>query len=191
VFYPAVDKGVRLGFERTFEQDPGLGIRQLVDIACKALSPAVNDPYTAVQALQHLSVIFCALAPRRLGDHVAQSRTGTTVIVPGWRFSQYLAVACGLIRRYGAREPTVAQAMLRLLGDSAAAVRDDPERFSAIEEEARMVVAEAERAATEPADLAIVHAEAESVRRVLAARRSSGEAAAGRIEVPHTSPPQS
>jgi uncharacterized membrane protein len=186
-FYGVVDEGVRLGFERTFEQDAGFGIRQLVDIACKALSPAVNDPYTAVQALQHLSVIFCVLAPRRLGDHVARSRTGATVIVPGWRFSQYLAVACGLIRRYGAREPTVAQAMLRLLEDSAAAVRDDPERFKAIEEQARMVVAEAERAAAEPADLAIVHAEAESLRRVLAARWSSGEAAAGLIEVPHTS----
>jgi uncharacterized membrane protein len=188
VFYPAIDESVRLGFERTFEQDPGFGIRQLVDIASKALSPAVNDPYTAIQALQHLTVIFCALAPHRLGDHVARSRTGATIIIPGWRFSQYLAVACGLIRRYGAREPTVAQAMLRLLADSAAVIHDDPERFSAIEEQARMVVAEAERAAAEPADLAVVHAEADSVRRVLAARRSSAHAAAVRIEVPHAPP---
>jgi uncharacterized membrane protein len=191
LFYPVVDEGVRLGFERTFEQDAGFGIRQLVDIASKALSPAVNDPYTAVQSLQHLTVIFCALAPRRLGDHIAQSRTGARIIVPGWRFSQYLAVACGLIRRYGAREPTVAQALLRMLGDTAAVLRDDPERFSAIEEQRRMVVAEAERAANEPADLAVVHTEAESVRRVLAARRSSLDAATVRIQAPHTSPPPS
>ena len=95
-------------------------------------SPAVNDPYTAIQALQHLSVIFCALAraarrprgsePRRRHDH--HSRLAI--------LAQYLAVACGLIRRYGAREPTVAQAMLRLLADSAAVVHDEPERFSAI-----------------------------------------------------------
>ena len=189
-FYPAVDEGVRLGFERTFEQDAGFGIRQLVDIATKALSPAVNDPYTAVQALQHLSVIFCTLAPRRLGDHVAQSRTGARLIVPNWRFSQYLAVACGLIRRYGAREPTVAQAMLRLLAESAAVLHADPEQFLAIEEQARMVVAEAERGTTEPADLAIVHAEAESVRRVLAARRSGADATAARTEVPQPTPPQ-
>ena len=191
VFYPALDQGVRLGFERTFEQDAGFGIRQLVDIATKALSPAVNDPYTAIQALQHLSVIFCALAPRQLGDHVARSRADGTIIIPGWRFSQYLAVACGLIRRYGAREPTVAQAMLRLLADSAAVVYDEPERFSAIEEQARMTVAEAERGATEPADLAVVHFEAESVRRVLAARRSNTDATTAQIEVPNTLPPPS
>jgi uncharacterized membrane protein len=57
-------KGSGSGFERTLEQDAALGIRQLVDVACKALSPAVNDPYTAVQAVDHLSVIFCALAQR-------------------------------------------------------------------------------------------------------------------------------
>jgi uncharacterized membrane protein len=45
----ALDAAVRIGFERTLEQDPGLGLRQLVDPACKALSPAVNDPYTAIQ----------------------------------------------------------------------------------------------------------------------------------------------
>ena len=52
----AVERTVRIGFERTLEQDPALGIRQLVDIASKALSPAVNDPYTAVQAPHHLTV---------------------------------------------------------------------------------------------------------------------------------------
>jgi uncharacterized membrane protein len=61
VFLPVLDEGVRIGFERTLEQDAALGIRQLVDVACKALSPAVNDPYTAVQAVDHLSVIFVRL----------------------------------------------------------------------------------------------------------------------------------
>ena len=41
---------IRIGFERTLEQDVAFGIRQQIDIACKALSPAINDPYTAVQA---------------------------------------------------------------------------------------------------------------------------------------------
>ena len=67
---PAV--AARIGFERTLQQDAAFGIRQLVDVACKALSPAVNDPYTAVQAVDHLLVIFCALAGRPLGTHVAR-----------------------------------------------------------------------------------------------------------------------
>jgi hypothetical protein len=90
-----LDAGVRIGFERTLEQDAALGIRQLVDVACKALSPAVNDPYTVVQAVDHLSVIFCALSTRPLGNHVVQDGSGAAVIVPGRRFPDYLAVICG------------------------------------------------------------------------------------------------
>ena len=171
VFSRALDAGVRIGFERTLEQDAAFGIRQLVDVACKALSPAVNDPYTAVQAIDHLSVIFCALARRPLGNHVARDGSGAVVIVPGRRFPEYLAVMCGLIRRYGAREPTIAQALLRLLGSCAAVAGDDPERYAAIEEQARIVVADAEREVAQPIDLALAHAEAESVRQAVAQSR--------------------
>jgi uncharacterized membrane protein len=87
-FTRALEAGVRIGFERTLEQDAAFGIRQLVDAACKAPSPAVNDPYTAVQAIDHLSVIFCALAQRPLGNHVARHRDGAAVIVPGRRFPE-------------------------------------------------------------------------------------------------------
>jgi uncharacterized membrane protein len=47
-------KAVEMGTERTFEQDPKYAIRLLVDIAIKALSPAINDPTTAVQALDQI-----------------------------------------------------------------------------------------------------------------------------------------
>jgi uncharacterized membrane protein len=155
-----VDRDVRIGLERTFEQDAAFGIRQLVDMACKAMSPAVNDPYTAVQAVNSISVIFSRLAARPLGDYVAGDGAGATVVVPGRRFGDYLATMCGLIRRYGAREPTVAQAMLRLLVDCSAMVGDDPDRQAAIATQARLIVAEADRHVTEPADLRIVYAEA-------------------------------
>ena len=140
-----LEAGVRIGFERTLEQDAAFGIRQLVDTACKALSPAVNDPYTAVQALDHLSVIFCALAQRPLGNHVARHPSGAAVIVPGRRFPDYLAVMCGLIRHYGAHEPTVADALLRLLEACADVAGDDPELCAAIDDQAHIIVADAER----------------------------------------------
>src|SRR4029077_20277052 len=63
-FQQALARAVQTGIARTEQQDAALGIRQRVDVACKSLSPAVNDPYTAVQAIDHLSVIFCALAGR-------------------------------------------------------------------------------------------------------------------------------
>jgi uncharacterized membrane protein len=46
-----VIKAIRTGEERTFEQDPTLAFRVLADIALRALSPAINDPTTAVQVL--------------------------------------------------------------------------------------------------------------------------------------------
>jgi uncharacterized membrane protein len=170
-FVPVLAAGVRIGLERTLEQDAALGIRQLVDVACKALSPAVNDPYTAVQAVDHLSVIFCALAQRPLGNHVVRDDSGAAVIVPGRRFPDYLAVMCGLIRRYGAREPTVAHALLRLLGNCAAVMGDDPERCTAIEEQTRIVIADAEREVAQPVDLVLAHADAQAVRQVVAGHR--------------------
>ena len=159
----ALGTGVRIGFERTVEQDAAFGIRQLVDSACKALSPAVNDPYTAVQAVDHLSVIFCALARRPLGHHVARHSSGAAVIVPGRRFPEYLAVMCGLIRRYGAAEPTVADALLRLLLTCAGLAGNDPEIAVAVDEQARIIMADAEREVRQPADLSSVQARAESV----------------------------
>jgi len=166
-----LDQAVRIGFERTLEQDAALGIRQLVDMACKALSPAVNDPYTAVQAVDHLSVIFCALAVRPLGDWVTADPGGAAVIVPGRRFGDYLATMCGLIRRYGSAEPTLSIALLRLLENCAAVLPADPARWSALAEQADLIVADAARAIAQPADLAGVTAAGaafrESVRQYL------------------------
>src|SRR6478752_1269454 len=166
-----LDQAVRIGFERTLEQEAALGIRQLVDMACKALSPAVNDPYTAVQAVDHLSVIFCALAVRPLGDWVTADPGGAAVIVPGRRFGDYLATMCGLIRRYGSAEPTLSIALLRLLENCAAVLPADPARGSALAEQADLIVADAARAIAQPADLAGVTAAGaafrESVRQYL------------------------
>ena len=57
---------------------------------------------------------------------------------------------CGLIRRYGAREPTVADALLRLLTACADVVGDDPELQAAIEDQARIIIADAERKSRSP-----------------------------------------
>jgi uncharacterized membrane protein len=171
-FSASLAAAVRIGFERTLEQDPGLGLRQLVDPACKALSPAVNDPYTAIQAVERLSVLFRALAARPLGPIVAHDPTaGVTVVVPARSFAEHLALGVGLIRRYGAQEPTVIQALLRLLATVLAACAE-PDRWSAIETQADLLVAAAEREVAEHADLATVYAEAAALRRDLAARRA-------------------
>jgi uncharacterized membrane protein len=168
-----LDRAVRIGFERTLEQDLGLGFRQLADPACKALSPAVNDPYTAIQAIDHLAVLFGALASRPVGDFVGRDGDGTVrLVVPGRRFVEILTITVGLIRRYGAAEPNVVQALLRLLGTCAALAIEDPRRWADVEKQARLLVADAERLIGQPEDLVVVHAEAQSVDRVLSDRRA-------------------
>ena len=164
MFSAALDEVIKIGFERTLQQDVTFGMRQLVDVACKALSPAVNDPYTAVQAIDHLSVIFCALAVRPVGDDVARDPEGTAVVVvPGRRFGDYLAVLCGMIRRYGASEPIVCQALLRLLSNCAALIGDDPDRRAAIEKQVRLIVLDAEREIAQPDDFLAVRAAGEAI----------------------------
>lgn len=161
----AVDAAVRIGFERTLRQDVAFGMRQLVDMSCKALW--VWDPYTAIQAIDHLSVIFSAIATRPMGDHIAQDADGTTrVIVPGRRFGDYLPGMCGLIRRYGGSEPSVLIALLRLLENCARLVGDDRVRRTAINNEVGLIVSEAESRIGQPHDLALVKAAADAVRSV-------------------------
>jgi uncharacterized membrane protein len=79
----ALGDAVSIGFERTMVQDVPFGLRRLVDIGNKALSPAINDPYTGIQAVHHLSVLLCLLAGRRLGDRLYHDEQGTLrVAVP-------------------------------------------------------------------------------------------------------------
>ncbi|HEU4397542.1 MAG TPA: DUF2254 family protein [Actinomycetota bacterium] len=173
-----LDRVVRIGLERTMLQDVAFGIRQLADIANKALSPAINDPYTGVQSLQHLSVIIHTLAGRRLGDHLGRDAAGAVrAAVPFAGFADYLRLATAQIRRYGAKEPGVARALLRLL-DAAGERVADPERRGAVARHVRLVMADAERETAQPADAAAVLADGAAVLARLERRPARGGNAA-------------
>jgi uncharacterized membrane protein len=168
----AVTEAVRIGFERTLEQDPGLGMRQLCDAACKALSPAINDPYTAIQAIEHLSVLYRALAARPPADVVVHAPQGL-VMIPSRSFTEHLALGVGLIRRYGAAEPTVIVALLRLLTTALEACGHAREHRAAITEQADLLVSAAQREIAEPADLALVHSERAALDHALETREAA------------------
>ena len=93
--------------------------------------------------------------------------SGAAVIVPGRRLPEYLAVMCGLIRRYGAHEPTVADALLRLLEACTDVAGDDPELCTAIQDQAQIIITDAEREIPQRADLISAHAEAETLRQAV------------------------
>jgi uncharacterized membrane protein len=110
---------VHIGFERTPQQDIRFGLRQLVDIALRALSLAINDPYTAIQVVHHVSAIESVLASRAIQDDVRRDDSGNVLVwLPYPGFAVYLHVACAQIRRYGTREPMVLAALLQMPANS-------------------------------------------------------------------------
>jgi len=109
---------IRLGDERTFEQDPRYAMRLLVDVAIKALSPAINDPTTAVQALDEIEDLLIRLGRRRLeiGDfRDVHSKLRLSVIFPTWE--DILVLAFDEIRLYGATSIQVMRRMNALLSE--------------------------------------------------------------------------
>jgi uncharacterized membrane protein len=107
---------VVLGPERTFAQDPKYAIRLLVDIAIKALSPAVNDPTTAVQALDQLEDLLLRLADCSLSAGRARDAHGALrVVYPVASWEDLLVLALDEIRFYGARSIQVMRRLRALL----------------------------------------------------------------------------
>ena len=109
---------IELGGERTFEQDPKYAIRLLVDIAIKALSPAVNDPTTAVQALDQIEDLLLRLGRRRLEIGAFRGAGGKLRVLlafPSWE--DFLRLALDEIRFYGANSVQVMRRMLALISE--------------------------------------------------------------------------
>lgn len=147
----ALAQGIRLGFERTAEQDAAFGVRQLADVASKALSPAINDPYTAVQAVDHLSVILGALARHPLGGQALADENGVPrVLVPGRDWAYFLDLGLGQVRRYGHTEPRVVIALLRVARDLAHFC--DPGRRASVRAYVEVLLEDVDRDVAQPTD---------------------------------------
>ena len=107
---------VALGQERTLEQDPTFAFRIIVDIASKALSPAINDPTTAVLALDHIHHLLRDVGSRNLGDGREIDRAGHLRLLyrtPNWE--DFVDLAVTEIRQYGADSIQVARRLKAML----------------------------------------------------------------------------
>ncbi|WP_411137854.1 DUF2254 domain-containing protein [Streptomyces sp. C10] len=114
----ALRRTVSVGVERTFHQDLGLGLRQLSDIALRALSPAVNDPTTAVQCLDRIVQILAAVVRRPLGAVHHRDRRGAVRLVqnvPGW--ADLVDLGLTEIRAAAVHSPQVTRRMLAGIDD--------------------------------------------------------------------------
>ena len=109
---------LELGAERTFEQDPKYAIRLLVDIAIKALSPAINDPTTAVQALDQIGDLLLRLGSRRLEVGSFRDDSGRVrLVIPFPSWDDFLHLGFEEILACGAKSVQVMRRMNALVAD--------------------------------------------------------------------------
>jgi len=124
-----------LGRERTIDQDPAFALRVLVDIAIRALSPAVNDPTTAVQVLDYIEDLLLVIGRRELGGRgeLRDADGRPLVVVPVRRWEDYLELGVTEIRQYGATSVQVPRRLRAVLEELRAGVR--PEHRGAVDAE--------------------------------------------------------
>jgi uncharacterized membrane protein len=114
----ALRYAISVGVERTYHQDLGFGLRQLSDIALRALSSAINDPTTAVQALDRIVQFLAALSRRPLDAALHRDRGGAVRLVqpvPGW--TELVDLGFAEVRGCAIGSPQVSRRMLAGLDD--------------------------------------------------------------------------
>ena len=126
---------VALGDERTIEQDPAFAIRILVDVANLALSPAVNDPTTAVQVLDYLGETLRLIGTTELPERTWENngRPVRGVLIPARSWEDYLTLTANEIREYGNGGIQIMRRLRAMLEELLDEVR--PEYRPAVEDE--------------------------------------------------------
>lgn len=111
-------RAVVLGDERTIDDDPAFAIRMLVDVAIKALSPAINDPTTAVQSLDRIEDLLRYASSKHLSTGTVRDSRGTVrLLYPTPTWDDLIELALDEIRAFGAGQYQVARRLLALLDD--------------------------------------------------------------------------
>jgi uncharacterized membrane protein len=148
---------VAVGEERTPEQDPLFAFRIIVDIANKALSPAINDPTTAVIAVDQIHHLLRDVGKRYLGDGRGTDRTGKIRLVyrtPNWE--DFVQVATTEIRHYGHDSMQVQRRLRAMLTDL---IETLPVRRAGIlEQELRLLATSSKRNFQDPDDVHLAEA---------------------------------
>jgi uncharacterized membrane protein len=129
-----------IGPMRTLQQDVEFGVIQIVDIALRAISPAVNDPSTAISCIDQLTRVLIRWVGRFPPElHLYKPPHVLRVVVPWIDLEGLLNTAIEQIRAYATNDAAVSLRLLRLLHDVAVTVESDALRLRIIERGARVV----------------------------------------------------
>ena len=172
----ALNRAYRISRHRTIEWDPAFGVRQIVDIALKALSPGVNDTSTAVMCVDYLTAILARLSGRRYPPSHRYEGAALRVIASVPTFEALLAEAFDQIR--GSAEGNVA-IIARMLGaiDALASLTVNPSYRRALDEQLQWIAELAGRTLPAPQDRARIEQRLDHVREALKSAPASGAVA--------------
>ena len=140
----AINVAYSFSIHRTVDQDPAFGIRQIEDMALKALSPGVNDTSTAVMCVDHLTAILAHLAGRQLPPLYLYEEGKLRVITIAPSFESLLADSFDQIRRNAAGNVAIMACILSAL-DNIASLTDSQRHRGALCEQMQWIAELAER----------------------------------------------
>jgi uncharacterized membrane protein len=145
---------VAFGPERTIEQDSVFAFRVIVDVAIKALSKAINDPTTAVLAIDQLHRLLRLVGRRHLRDDAVSDANGTLrLILPTPNWEDFVKLTFSEIRLYGAENFQVARRLRALIENLATSLAES--RQPALRGELDLLDRAVETAHAFPEDLAL------------------------------------
>lgn len=136
---------VVVGPARTMQQDIDFGLRQLSDIALRALSPAVNDPTTAIEVVLRVGSIMRPLMLAELPAQAHRDQAGRILLTPyDLNHGEYIGHAFDQVRLYAADHPQVLAAIartLRMLRGACLLAGDRPSVIADLDREIALTVA--------------------------------------------------
>lgn len=151
-----------IGAARTIEQDAAFGIRQMVDIALRSLSPGVNDTTTGVMCVEHLSAVLESLAARSIPDRVRAEDGEIRLIASGRSFDVLTGHCLSQIRQSASGNTAVMIALLRAI-QAAGRQTSDNARRRTLSRHAKLIATLARDSVTCPDDLDPVRTTANAV----------------------------
>ncbi|MBU3887874.1 DUF2254 domain-containing protein [Methylosinus sp. KRF6] len=147
-----IRKATALGRVRDESPDMEFAVRQLVEVAVRALSPSINDPHTAMSVVNRLGDALCRLAPLHLPTGVSQCDGKPVLVIPSIDYDQLLDLMFDMIRQNGSHSPSLLAHMLSVLTIVSSCEHRD-NRVAALRRHADLVLATASNAIAMAEDL--------------------------------------
>ena len=158
--FAAIRRHSVLAATRSGANDVEDALRQLVEVAVRALSPGINDPHTAMSVLDRLGMVLCELAPCQLDGGMFMRGGAIALEMPDLGYDRLVGLMLHMIRQNAAGSPAILIRMLDVL-TQVAHCETAPDRRVTLVHHAALICGDAKRDVANPSDLAAVTSRAD------------------------------